>query len=114
MAVVEDDADGVVADGLEADDAYPALAARADLLGGAMALHLGGRALDPQELGRIAERAAVVEFDLEPRSSRLTRISTGQGSASGEGSAILAAGRSARTASGMSPPRRSAGHRRPA
>ena len=33
---------------------------------GRVALNLGRGALDPQELGRVAEAGAVVEVDLEP------------------------------------------------
>src|SRR6185312_8856204 len=53
VAVVEHDADGVVADRHEL------------ALFGRMALHLGGRAFDAQQFRRQAEMGAVVERDVE-------------------------------------------------
>src|SRR5439155_14891917 len=65
VQVVELDADGVVADRLDAHDADMAAAGDDGLLAGAVALHLGGGTLDPQQLGRIAELRIVVEVDLQ-------------------------------------------------
>src|SRR5919107_95862 len=52
MTVVEHDADGVVADRLDGGDLHMAAAGHDLLLAGAVALHLGRRALDAQVLGR--------------------------------------------------------------
>src|SRR5476649_289787 len=67
VLVVEDDADGVVADRLDRLDLHMA-PARHDLLGrrAAVALHLGGRAFDAQILGRHHIALAVGEIDLKP------------------------------------------------
>src|SRR5579864_901052 len=66
VLVVEDDADGVVADRLDRHDLHVA-PARDDLLGRrpAMAHHLGRRALDAQIFGRQRAMLAVREVDLD-------------------------------------------------
>ena len=79
MAVVEDDPHGVVADLLERGDADRRLAADGHLLRRGVALHLGRRALDAQQLGRVAEAGTVVEVDLQRLLRSRTRISSGQG-----------------------------------
>jgi hypothetical protein len=71
MTVVEDDADGVIADRLEAGDRHILLAGDGDLLAGAVAFHLGAWALDPEILGREAVAGAVVEGNLEAPAARL-------------------------------------------
>ena len=65
MQIVELDAHGVIADRLEVEDADLGALGDDRLLPGAVALHLGRRALDPQIFGRQAEALAVVEFDVE-------------------------------------------------
>src|SRR5690349_50841 len=65
MAVIEDDADGVVADRIEPDDPDAFLAGHRDLLAGSVTLDLGARAFDAQKLGRQLEPAAIVEGDGE-------------------------------------------------
>ncbi len=64
------DADGVVADRLDAHDADMAAAGDQLLLAGPMALHFG-RGLDPQQLGRKAELRPIVEVDLQRLLGRL-------------------------------------------
>src|SRR5688500_7089325 len=66
MAVVEHDADGVVADRLDGGDLHMAAAGHDLLLAGSVALHLGRRALDAQVLGRQRVGDAVGELDLHP------------------------------------------------
>src|SRR5690606_29246955 len=65
VQVVEADPDGVGADRLDRHDADVAAAGDDLLLAGAVPLDLGRGALDPQQLGRQGEAAAVVEVDLQ-------------------------------------------------
>lgn len=61
MHVVEDEADGVIADRIDLDDLDILLARHELALLGMMALHFRARALDPQVLGRQLETLAIVE-----------------------------------------------------
>src|SRR5262245_12270606 len=79
MTVVENDADRVVADRLEAGDRDVLLAGDGDLLAGSVALHLGTRARDPEKFGREAVAGAVVEGDLEGAAARLEADLLGPG-----------------------------------
>ena len=79
VPVVENDADGVVADRLDVDDVHVPAAADDLLLARPMSLHLGRRALDAQVLGRQRKGAAIGELDLERASSLMSRSSVGQG-----------------------------------
>src|SRR3546814_16048059 len=63
MAVVEADADGVVTDRLDRDDRHVGLAGNQGLVAGVVTLHLGRRALDPQQFGRNRESGPVLEND---------------------------------------------------
>jgi hypothetical protein len=65
MHVVEDELDGVVADRLDPDDLDVALARHRLALGGAVALHLGRGARDPQIFGRKLEGDPVIEGDMK-------------------------------------------------
>src|SRR6185437_5051796 len=84
VPVVEDDADGVVADRLDIDDLHVA-PARHQLLGRrrAVALDLGRRTLDAQVLGRQEKLLAVGEVDLDARAfledAQLVRPRRGRG-----------------------------------
>ncbi len=78
MQIVELDADGVIADRLDRQDADMRAARDQLLLAGPMALDLGRRAFDPQIFRRQAETLAVLEIDLETLSACLRRISVGQ------------------------------------
>src|SRR5215208_2050365 len=64
VAIIEHDADGVVADRLDGGDLHMAAAGYDLLLAGSMALHFGRRALDAQILGRQRVGDAVGELDL--------------------------------------------------
>ncbi len=75
MAVVEHDADGVVADRLEPQNADAGRAGDELALLGRMALHLGRGAFDAQQFRRQAKRLAVVELNSRIFSARLRRIS---------------------------------------
>src|SRR3546814_19858106 len=63
MAVVEADADGVVTDRLDRDDRHVGLAGNQGLVAGVVTLHLGRRALDPQQFGRNRESGPALEND---------------------------------------------------
>src|SRR5262249_34780598 len=65
VQVVELDADGVVADRLDAHDADMAAAGDDGLLSGAVALDFRRGAFDPAQAGGILELRAVVEIDLQ-------------------------------------------------
>ena len=71
VQVVEQDADGVVSDWLDAHYAHVAPAGHDPTLGCTMALYLGARTLDAQILGRQQELGAVVEADSKPPLGRL-------------------------------------------
>ena len=65
MQVVEVDADGVIADRLDIQDADMAAAGDDGLLARTVALDLRRRAFDPQKLGRERKGLAVLEVDFE-------------------------------------------------
>ena len=67
MAVVEADAHGVIADGLEGHDLHLLLAGDDLLLAGAVALHLGAGRFHPQIFRRQRKALAVVEGDGQRR-----------------------------------------------
>src|SRR5262249_48921037 len=64
VEIVEDDANGVIADRFEADDPDMSAAVDQCLLPSTVPLHLGRRTLDSQILGRKLKPAAVVERHL--------------------------------------------------
>ena len=65
VEVVEPDADGVIADRLDLEDADLAASGDDGFFLAAVALDLGGRALDPEQFGGVGDRQAVVPDDLE-------------------------------------------------
>jgi hypothetical protein len=65
VQIVEGEADGVIADRFDADDADVAAAGDGLFLIGAVALDFGARAFDAEVFGGEHEVAAVVEGDLE-------------------------------------------------
>src|SRR5690349_12759988 len=65
VAVVEDDAHGVAADGFGADNSDILLAGHGRRFDAAMALVFGGRAFDAQQFERNIEGRAVIEGDVE-------------------------------------------------
>src|SRR5512144_473712 len=65
VTVIETNADRVAADGLDARDADMPLAGDDRFPLRVVALHLRRRALDPEQLGRQPEAAAVLEIDLD-------------------------------------------------
>ena len=60
MAVVEDELDRVMADGLDGDDDHPAFAAHRALLRGGVSLHFGAGTRDAQVFGGQVEGRVVV------------------------------------------------------
>ena len=73
MAVIEEDAHGVIAHRLQPRDLDVLLAAHRHLLAGGMALHFGAGAFDAQIFGGKLKTVAILESDGE---RRLRRIET--------------------------------------